>query len=314
MNTDLLVAGESVVDFIPDRDGPLSAVERFHKRAGGAPANVAVRLAALGPAPLLWTRLGAGPFGQYLSETLHEYGIPTDYIVQDPTAKTTLAFVSQTDDENQFSFYRENTADTRFSSGTIPDETLAAISWVSFGGVCLTADPSKAAILDLAEQAREHGCRTVFDPNARPELWDDRFPEAFTEACSHASIVKATPDDLREAGIDGSRTAQLDAILERGPDTAVLTLGTDGAVAKTTPSSPWDTRSAEHAGYAVDAVDPTGAGDAFTAGLIRAMADGRSLVGSLEFANAVAAVATTSDGAMNAAIDAAQVDHLVDDG
>ena len=185
---------------------------------------------------------------------------------------------------------------------------------MSFGGVCLTADPSKAAILGLAKRAREHGCRTVFDPNARSDLWDGGFSEAFTKACSHASILKTTPADLREAGIGGPRTAHLDAILERGPDTAVLTLGTDGAVAKTTPSSPWDTQSAEHAGYAVDAVDPTGAGDAFTAGLIRAMADDRSLFESLEFANAVAAVTTTSDGATSASLDMTQLNQLVDGG
>ena len=61
MESDVLVAGECLVDFIPDRPGGLADVGRFERRAGGAPANVAVRLAGLGPAPHLWPRLGARP-------------------------------------------------------------------------------------------------------------------------------------------------------------------------------------------------------------------------------------------------------------
>ncbi len=312
MDTEILVAGECLVDFIPSHRGRLSTVDQFRKRPGGAPANVAVRLAGLGTPPLLWTRLGCGPFGRVLEQTLEEHNLPSEFIIRDETAKSTLAFVSQSSDDDRFSFYREETADTRFRPGVVPDETLAAISWVSVGGVCLTADPSREAMLDLMGRARDHDCRTVFDPNARPELWDGGFPEAFDEACSHAAVVKATPEDLREASIDGSPEDQLEAVVNRGPDTAVLTLGEDGVIAQTTQSSPWGTRHAEHDGYTVDAVDPTGAGDAFTAGLIRAMADGRSLADSLAFANAVAAVVTTSDGAMSASVDLDRVTRLVE--
>lgn len=313
MEPEVLVAGECLVDFIPDRRAGLADVDRFQRRAGGAPANVAVRLAGLGRPPLLWTRLGSGPFGQYLARTLEEHGIPAEFVVRDETAKSTLAFVSEEETgESTFTFYRDGTADTRFQPGTVPDGTLEQLSWLSFGGVCLSVEPSRTAMLDLAKRAREHGCRTVFDPNARPELWDGGFPDAFTDACSHATVLKATPGDLREAGIDGSPAAQLDAVLDRGPAVAVLTLGEAGAIAKTTPASPWGAGRAEHGGFSVDAVDPTGAGDAFTAGLIRAMADGRSLADSLAFANAVAAVVTTSDGAMSAPVDPDRVERLLD--
>ena len=49
--SDILVMGETLIDFIPDRPGTLSTVETFHRRAGGAPANVAVRLAELDLSP-----------------------------------------------------------------------------------------------------------------------------------------------------------------------------------------------------------------------------------------------------------------------
>lgn len=312
MESDVLVAGECLVDFIPDRPGPLAAVEQFDRRAGGAPANVAVRLAALGPAPLLWTRLGAGPFGTFLARTLDAHGIPDEFVVRDGEARTTLAFVAHDEDADRaFTFYRDGTADTRFTAGVIPDGTLSDVPWVVFGGVCLATEPARSAMLDLASRAGDSDCQVVFDPNARPELWDGGFPEAFAEACARSTVVKATPDDLAEAGVHGSPDELLDAIIELGPATAVLTLGDEGAVAKATDAAPWGAAWAEHGGYTVDAVDATGAGDAFLAGLVRGLADGRGLDGALAFANATAAVATTGEGAMSAPVDRERAEALV---
>jgi fructokinase len=312
MASDILVAGECLVDFIPARPGPLETVEQFQRRAGGAPANVAVRLADLGPAPLLWTRLGADPFGRYLEATLDERGIPEEFVVTDESAKTTLAFVSHDEDADRgFTFYRKSTADTRFEAGTVPDDRLAELSWVAFGGVCLTDEPAREAMLDLATRARHEDCLTFFDPNARPELWPAGYAEALELGCARASVVKATPADLAEAGIDGSPEQLLDAILELGPHTAILTLGSEGAVAKATAEAAWGPTTASHDGFDVEVVDTTGAGDAFAAGLVRGLADGRSLDETLAFANAAAAGTTTSEGAMSAPVSRDAVEALL---
>lgn len=311
MNHDVLVAGECLVDFIPDRPGSLGDVERFDRRAGGAPANVAVRLASLGPPPWLWSRLGSDPFGDHLAATLKAHGIPERFVVRDPDAMTTLAFVAHDDDaDRSFTFYRDGTADTRFEPGVVPEEVLADVEWVALGGVCLATEPARTAMLDLATRARENGCEVFFDPNARPELWDGGFADALESACALATVLKATPEDLALAGIEGSPEALLEAMLELGGHTAVLTLGGDGAVASATDAAPWGPTEAVHHGYPVEVVDTTGAGDAFAAGVLRALADGESLEDALAFANAAAAVATTSEGAMSAPVDRDAVDEL----
>jgi len=315
MDADVLVAGETVVDFIPRSTGPLATVEGFTRRAGGAPANLAVRLAGLGPTPLLWTRVGDDPFGDYLRETLTGHGVPGRFLVRDDGARTTLAFLARRENADRaFTFYREDAADTRFEPGRVPDAVLAAVRWVAFGGVSLSAEPARTAVLDLAKRAREAGCEVFFDPNARPELWDGGFGEALAQACTHATVVKATPGDLAAAGIEGSSDELLAAVLERGPHTAVVTLGEDGARGEATAAAPWGPGRETHAGYAVDAVDTTGAGDAFAAGLVRALADGEGFGRALAFANAAAAVATTSHGAMSAPVDRESVAALVDGG
>ena len=310
---DVLVAGECLVDFLPERPGRLATVEQFHRRAGGAPANVAVRLADLGPAPWFWTRIGDDDFGEFLAETLVSAGLPDRFVRIDPDAKTSLAFVAHDDDaDREFSFYHDRTADTRFATGVVPDNALDAVEWVVFGGICLSAEPVRTAMFDLIERAGDRGCTVAFDPNARPELWDGGFPDAFDAACDAADVVKATPEDLAAAGVEGPPDALLDAVLDRGPHTAFLTLGDDGAVARATDAAPWGPADASHPGYDVDVVDTTGAGDAFTAGAVRGLADGLGLAAALSSGNATAAATTTEPGAIDADMDRSVVDRLRD--
>lgn len=299
---DILVAGETLIDFLPDRPGSLREVETFTRRPGGAPANVAVGLATLGKTPWFWTRVGNDPFGDDLVETLADYGLPDDLVERDPVAKTTLAFVSHDEHaDREFSFYRDGTADTRMEPGAVDDEVLERVSWVHLGGVTLASEPSRAATLDLAARASEHDCTVSFDPNARPELWDDReeFEALVGEILPHVDVLKATPEDLAEAGIEGEGVDLAYAACDRGPHTTLLTLGGEGALATATEKAPWS-GEATHPGYRVDPVDTTGAGDAFTAGAIAALSDGDSLDAALAFANAVAATTTTAEGAMTA--------------
>jgi fructokinase len=309
---DVLVAGETLVDFLPDEPGPLADVERFARRAGGAPANVAVALSKLHDPPWLWTRVGADPFGDHLVETLDAHGIPERFVERDSNAKTTLAFVSHDEDaDREFTFYRDDTADTRMQPGSVPDEALESVEWVHVGGVMLASEPSRSATLDLADRARDAGCTVSFDPNARPELWPDagEFERAVGRALELADVVKATPGELRLAGFEGDPEGLAARVSDAGPHTVLLTLGRSGALAATTASAPWEPTCARHPGYGVEAIDATGAGDAFTAGSIVAMSNGReSLADVLAFSNAVAALATTAPGAMAALPDRERVE------
>ena len=304
MERSVLVAGETLIDFLPGTDTALAATEEFARQPGGAPANVAVRLAQLGRTPWFWTRVGADPFGDFLVETLAERGLPERFVERDPDAKTTLAFVSGDAEAGpRFTFYRDETADTRFDPGRVPDETLAAVDWVVVGSVLLASSPSREAMHDLAERARAHDCSVVFDLNARPELWTGAdFERQIRRFLPSVDVVKASLPDLRPAGFDGD-PADLRPVAERlhdaGPHTVFLTFGEGGATAHAAESASWAGRTARHDGFSVDAVDTTGAGDAFTAGVVDALAAGSSDVESiLEQGNAVAAASTLRKGGM----------------
>ncbi|MDQ2049012.1 carbohydrate kinase [Natronolimnohabitans sp. A-GB9] len=320
MSHDVLVAGETLIDFLPERPGPLEDVPGFDRRPGGAPANVAVALTRLEHTPLFWTRVGDDPFGRYLETTLADTGLPHQFVYRDPDARTTLAFVTHDETgDREFTFYRDGTADTRLEPGRIDGDTLAGLEWVHVGGVTLADGRAQEATLDLLERASAAGCTTSFDPNYRPELWPDAsaFAEVGRDALAHVDVCKATVGELERLGFDG-RADDVSAaesiardVLDAGdgPHTVFVTRGSEGALAAASECASWadtdtDTDTtptvASHPGFDVDVVDTTGAGDAFVAGTIAALRDGRSLEETLTFASAVAATATTDAGAMAA--------------
>jgi len=302
---DVLVAGETLIDFIPERAGSLEDVASFERRPGGAPANVAVALARLDEPPLFWTRVGDDPFGRYLERTLADDGLPTRFIARDAEAKTTLAFVTHDETgDREFSFYRDGTADTRLEPGRIDDQTLADCEWVHAGGVTLSNRPSRAATLDLLERAATADCTVSFDPNWRPELWPDEgaFASTVGDALAHVDVCFATAAELETLGVSGESPTEIArAAIDGGAaHTVFVTRGSEGAVAVASDDAPWSAATVAHRGFAVDTVDTTGAGDAFVAGAIDALRDGRDLAETVAFANAVAATTTTARGAMAA--------------
>ena len=298
----VLVAGETLIDFIPETAAPLPDVETFHRRAGGAPANVAVGLTRLDERPWLCTALSTDPFGGFLADCLASEGLPGRFITQvdNPTA---LAFVSHDPDANvRFSFFRERTADTVIETDIVGNATLEAIDWLVVGGVTLSAEPARSATFELVERAQAAGCRIVFDPNTRPELWgeSDEMTLTLERLLGRTDVLKSTREDFVPTAIptDGDFAARL---LEKGPSTLLLTEGAGGSTLVADAESPWGEGEWHHPGYDLDeVVDTTGAGDAFLAGAITGLVEEADPEELLAFANAVAAVSTTEGGAMAA--------------
>jgi fructokinase len=296
---EILVAGETLVDFLPDRSGPLRDVEGFTRRAGGAPANVAIALARLGERPWFLSNLSTDAFGEFLMETLATEGVPERLLTRDKDHRTTLAFVAHDESaDRSFTFYRTETADQHIDPSVVGDDALEAVSWVVLGGVALASEPARSRLFAFVERAREHDCTVVFDPNSRPELWADAatYERTLEGMFALTDIAKVAGEDLA-----GTRFAAApDSLLDAGPHTVFWTRGASGARVVADGRAPWGPTEHDHAGYRVNSVDTTGAGDAFLAGVLSALVDGESLDEMLAFANALAALTTTESGAVGA--------------
>ncbi|MEZ3143189.1 carbohydrate kinase family protein [Halobaculum sp. MBLA0143] len=308
-----LVVGETIVDMHPDGPGSLAARETFHRRPGGAPANVAVGLARLGAPPAFWTRLGEDGLGEFLAGTLADEGVPDDLVQRDEDAPTGLAVVSADDDGDRgFVLYLDGTATTRLQPGRVGDDRLAATEWLHLGGVELAHEPARSAVFDLLERAPPDTTVSL-DPNARPQLWTSfDYADTLSRVLPDVDVLVASVEDLRPAGYDGDPVGVAARVADAGPHTALVTRGADGAVAHATPAAPWGPAETAHEGFPADVVDTTGAGDAFTAGVVHALGNGRPLSDALRFADAVAAESTTARGAMAALPDRAAVERLLE--
>lgn len=313
----VLVAGETLVDLFPDSPGSLAAVDGFRHRAGGAPANVAVGLARLDAPPRFWTRLGDDPFGDFLHVALTEEGLDDELFVRGD-APTALAVVSPTPDgDRSFTFYEAGTATLGFETGLVTDAVLADCECVHVGGVALANANGRAAMLDLVERARDATCLVTFDLNARPDLWDDPTDARATleSLLARSDVCCCSPDDLVALGVD-PEDARRDPVvtaaelLAAGPHTVFLTLGGEGATVVSDATSSGERVACSAPAYDVPVEDTTGAGDAFTGGVLARYEPGASesdLRDVLRYANAAGALATTDTGGMAALPDAAAV-------
>lgn len=233
-------------------------------RPGGAPANLAVAASRLGGRAGFIGVVGQDLFGDFILRALSGSGVDVSGVRRsEPPARTSLAFVEiDGSGERCFTFYRTDpAADELLAASEVTREAVSVASFVSFGSIPLLREPSRSAIHEAARLANEAGVPVAFDVNLRMHLWES--PETAREAvepllCASA-IVKLSDDELHPLLGTGSPEWAAEALLERGVSAVFITSGARGTY-YATPRFSGRVPSAK-----VSSVDPTGAGDAFSA-------------------------------------------------
>lgn len=301
-SADVLVAGESLVDFVPVGGSSPVDCESFKRRAGGAPANVAAAMGLLGEPPLLWTYLGDDALGEYLGSTFADIPVPSRCIIQRDDASTGIALVDDTA-RGGFELYIDGTATVDFDPADLPDRALADLEWVHFGGVLLASEPTRSVMFDLMERAGAHGCTISFDPNTRPGIWPSTGDcvSVLDRVLDGVDVVVGHTDDFPGGAFGDDPATVIAELLDRGVLAAFVTKGGAGAEMATRTDSPWGEYRCDHPGFEVAVEDTTGAGDAFTAATIVGLREAdTSPTAVLEFASASGAITTTETGAIAA--------------
>ena len=262
----VLCIGEALIDMIcTDRGTSLSKGQNFLKKAGGAPANVAAAIAALGGGVDMAAKVGNDPFGVHIIELLKEMGVDTKWVLQDPTHFTTFAFVSLMEDGER-DFYFNRGADGQLSSQDLSGLNLSEYSIVHFGSAtCFLPGPLQIAYLDLLEKAKAAGAIISFDPNYRHLLFPNNT-NSFIDQCwpfiEQAHFFKLSDEEA--ILITGCDTVQHAAAALRKKSKAVfaITMGKEGTLLSMG-------NHVEMIGsIAIKPVDATGAGDAFVGAVL----------------------------------------------
>jgi len=307
----IICFGEMLIDFICSDTGvPLKNGTTFIKKAGGAPANVAVGISKLGGSSGFLGKVGSDPFGVFLKETLDTYGVDTSQLLLDNKHKTSLAFVSLKEDgERDFTFYREPGADTLLSENEIDMNYIGKADIFHYGSISLIEGPTRKTSFSLLKHAQDKNVLLSYDPNLRLNLWPskEKARKGILEGMKYADIVKVSEEELEFITEMPDTERALNALHSLGPHVVLVTYGKEGALV----SNKDNYRMVR--GKAVKAVDATGAGDAFTAGFLYQLQkqsydkrhtgvfkpDVDILERITRFANGVGAIVTTKYGAMS---------------
>jgi fructokinase len=292
----VIAIGECLIDLIAPKGHDLTFATELRIREGGAPANVAVGLARLGVPAALRAVVGDDPFGERLRERLARERVDVAGVRVAPGEPTTIALAwSDVHGDGHFRIHRH--ADALLSPYDVAAEAIARAEAIVVGSVAMSAESSRAAVLSAIRDATDARVPVVADLNIRPGLVpvdELRFDAA--ALLSAATVIKLSLDDAH--ALWGSATFDEAAreLARYGALTTVITDGGRGAALLVN----GQLTAAE--AFAVDAIEPTGAGDAFTAALIsRMVARGWTAAdeGDLRFAMAAGAFATTRPGAMD---------------
>ncbi len=255
---DLYCIGEMLIDFIPGEEK-----DSFIRNAGGAPANVAIAAARNGLKTGLCCKVGADDLGRFLIDTLKREHVKMLCTTLCEEATTTMAFVSlQENGERSFTFARKPGADMLLEEKDVKEADLAAAKIVHAGSCSLSAEPAASATRKALQTGQNMKKIVSFDINYRNLMWHndkDACAKAVQEILPYVDILKISEE---EADLIGGEH-NIEALMKKMHITAlILTMGAAGAKIY------FRQKCFAVKGRKVQAVDATGAGDAFWGGFL----------------------------------------------
>ena len=250
----------------------------LHRSLGGKGANQSVAAARLGAVTYLVGRVGADDDGRLAREGLQASGVRTDLLLDTPLAATGVAAVL-TDRIGENLIGVASGANALLTA----DEVMRAISSIAVTDAVVLAclEIPLDAVCAAAAAARDRGYRFVLNPAPAAELPLSLLPLV--------SVLTPNEHELPALGL-----ASASALLAAGVGMVAVTQGSAGVAVFI------DASAAEPElvpSFAVDVVDTTGAGDAFSGCLAWALATGFSHAESVQLAAAAGALATQGTGA-----------------
>jgi len=299
----VLCLGEALVDLVSMEPGRAMEDTRAYRLApGGAVCNVAVGLARLGVKVGLITKLGADPLGQFMLDFLKKEKVDTTWIKAAKNELTALVFVALDKKRNpSFFFYGTPGADRKLLPRELSARAFRGVKVFHFGTISLSLEPVRSATLHAIELAQKAGCVLSFDPNFRFHLWKDHraLKKITWSLIPKVALLKLSEDELVFLTDTKNLEKGAEKLIKNGAKIVAVTLGAKGAFYAT------EKYHGYAPGFKLQPVDTTGAGDAFTAGMIAWLIrfktippEKNELITAVRFANAFAGLSTLKLGAI----------------
>ena len=260
-----------------------SLIGKIEEFTGGKGANQAVAAAKLGGNPYFATMLGEDSAADRLMKNLAEFGVQTNKIFRKPGATSGKALILvATNGTNMMGI--DVGANDKFNS----EDMLSALQ-----------DVPENAVMVVEMGLPVETCRTAFKNKKNRTLIFNPAPvrtQLSEEDCELIDII--TPNETEAEELTGHKVSSIDQafmaakqLQKRGVAAVAITLGSNGVVYVD------QKQEIYQEAFKVDAIDTTGAGDAFNGALAVSTASGMEIEDSLRFAAATASLCVTRKGA-----------------
>ena len=272
----------------------------FASGPGGKGSNQAIAAARAGAEVRMITRIGRDTFGEMARQAWAADGVDTGAVSVDDALPTGAAFIFVSIETGNNAIIVESGAAAKLS----PADVAAAEPAIAGAKVLVTQfeQPVETAIAGLT-LARRHGVITILNP----------APAVPADPAIYALCDYVTPNETEAATLTGLRVESdaealeaARALLRMGARNALITLGEKGALLHGEAGTHF-----VPAFRVAQVVDTTGAGDAFNGGFAAALAEGRSPLDAIRFANATAALSVQKPGTAPSMPTRAEIEALL---
>lgn len=306
---DCVTLGESMWRLSPSGQERIEQAHQLDIHIGGAESNLAIALARLGKRTAWLSRLPDQAIGRHIANTLRAHQVDISGVRWgEGRLGTYFVEFALPPRPIQVIYDRANSAASQMQPDDFDWTILRNTHWLHLTGI---TPALSQACLDTTwraiREAQGAGISISLDLNYRAKLWTpEQAAPVLDELAGQVTHVIAAKRDVETLfQVTGERETVLHSLHERwNHATVILTEGANGSHA-------YDGHDAYHADV-FDVPNPIriGAGDAFDAGLLYALLDGKPIIQALLYGNAVAALKLTMPGDI-ALVTRAEVEALL---
>jgi len=268
--------------------GKLQLVDTMELHTGGCASNTGYGLNKLGISTGLMGKIGTDGFGDFFVAYMNDAGLDTRGIRRTSSVNTSATMVMVSADGER-TFFHYLGANAELSYDDIDFDIVREAKILHIAGTFLMPKFDGVPTARVLKQARELGITTSLDT-----AWDskDNWMSVLEPCLHHLDIFMPSIEEARMITEKEEPEEIAELLLSYGIGTVALKMGDQGSYIRT---RDWEMSVPI---YKVEAIDATGAGDAFAAGFLAGVSQGQDHREAAKLANAVGACCTTAIGAI----------------
>jgi 5-dehydro-2-deoxygluconokinase len=287
----LLIIGRAGMDIYPEPPGVKTEdAENFSAHLGGSAANTCVALNQFGIKTDLVTCISDDSIGKFVKKKLEKFQIGIQHCRDVKNEFRTQLAVVETRIENcQSVLYRNNSCDLELSLDDINKINFDQYGAVMISGTALSAEPSRAAVMQAIEISNNKKIPIIIDIDYRPYNWesDQIKSEIYKKALVKIDIIIGNDLEFNIADNADKGLELANQLIKNKPSIIIYKKGELGSELIT------KEYNKNFGIFPVVPLKPTGAGDAFNGGFISSLLHGDTIDDAVIKGSACAAIVVT---------------------